>query len=49
MSAGILGSGQVDIDGLGAVFILVFVAAAVSAVASVGIRPRADTSPLVSA
>ena len=47
--AGILGSGQVDIDGLGAVFILVFVAAAVSAVASVGIRPRADTSPLVSA
>ena len=38
--AGILGSSQTGIDGIGMVFILAFVAAVLSAISSAGLRAR---------
>jgi len=44
--AGILGASDVDVDGLGWVFMMSFVAAVIATVASLGLRGRTTDKPV---
>jgi len=43
--AGILGASDMDVDGLGLVFLLSFISAVVAAVVSLGLRGRTAETP----